>query len=79
MKSMFAGAFALELTGAALAQPQKQTVQSLLADGYIVVGVIPSNAGPGVFLTKGGSLFACFVAETPKSEAVDTRYCKPVR
>jgi hypothetical protein len=49
-----------------------------LKAGFTVVGVIPSSAGPGVFLTKGDQLFACFVAETPQSAEVTTRYCKPV-
>lgn len=55
------------------------TVQSLIKDGYTVVGVIPSSAGPGLFLQKGDDLVVCFVAETPSSPTVATRYCKPVR
>jgi predicted Kef-type K+ transport protein len=77
VKSFIAGTLVLAFASAAMAQ--KLTVQSLLADGYAVVGVMPSNAGPGIFLSKGQSLIVCFAAETPKSEAVETRYCKPVR
>jgi hypothetical protein len=55
------------------------TVQSLIKDGYKVMSVIPSSAGPGVFLQKGDDLMVCFVAEKPDSLTVATRYCKPVR
>jgi hypothetical protein len=58
---------------------QDATVQSLMTDGYAVVGVIPSPAGPGVFLTKGQVLMVCFVAEKPGTAIVATQYCKPVR
>jgi hypothetical protein len=54
------------------------TVQSLLSSGFIIAGVIPSNAGPGIFLQKTDKLFVCFVAETPKSAEVTTLYCKLV-
>jgi hypothetical protein len=78
MKILLAFMLMVALPGLAVAQ-QKQTVQSLLAEGYTIVGVMPSGAGPGIFLQKAGTLIACFVAETPASEAIDTRYCKPVR
>jgi hypothetical protein len=55
------------------------TVETLLAAGYTVVGTIPSQAGPGIFLQKEHDLIVCFVAETPDSPTVATRYCKPVR
>ena len=54
------------------------TVTSLIADGYEVKGVIPSNAGPGILLQKDKSLVMCFVAETPESATIVTQYCKPV-
>jgi hypothetical protein len=59
----------------------KPTVESLLKQDYDVVGVMPSNAGPGILLESddGGKLFLCFVAETPNSPDVTTQYCKPVR
>jgi hypothetical protein len=79
MKILLAFMLMVALPGPAVAQQQKQTVQSLLAEGYTIVGVMPSSAGPGIFLQKAGTLIACFVAETPASEAIDTRYCKPVR
>jgi hypothetical protein len=60
----------------ALAQ---QNVAALLKDGFTVAGVIPSPAGPGLFLHKGDKLIFCVVAETEKSPDVATRYCKPVR
>jgi hypothetical protein len=66
-------------TGAPLAAfAEHQSVQSLLAAGFTIVGVMPSPAGPGLFLQKGDKLFACFVAETPTSSDIATRYCKPV-
>jgi len=55
------------------------TVQSLMNEGYTIAGVITSPAGPGVFLQKSNVLFVCFVAETPASPSVATRYCKPVK
>ncbi len=55
------------------------TVDSLLKDGYQIVGTVPSNAGPGLFLKKGTALYLCFVAETPSSATVATQYCKPVK
>jgi hypothetical protein len=54
------------------------TVDTLLADGYMVVAALTSQIGPGVFLQKGQSLQLCFVSETPSSLAVTTHYCKPV-
>ena len=68
---------ALTLAGQAEAQAPV-TVDLLLAQGFAVVAAIPSNAGPGLFLQKGASLYVCFVAETPTSTAVNTQYCKPV-
>lgn len=64
----------------AMAQ-DKQSVESLLKQGYEVVGVIPSNAGPGILLEDddGDKLVMCFVAEQPNSPDVTTQYCKPVR
>jgi hypothetical protein len=55
------------------------TVQSLLKQDFAIVGAITSPAGPGLFLQKKDRLFLCFVAETPSSPAVTTRYCKPVQ
>ncbi|MBV9290249.1 MAG: hypothetical protein JO288_20945 [Hyphomicrobiales bacterium] len=55
------------------------TVQSLMNEGYTVAGVIPSPAGPGVFLQNGHMLLVCFVAEKPGSPTVATQYCKPVK
>jgi hypothetical protein len=56
------------------------TVQSLLTQGYTVVGVVLSQqAGAGVFLVKADSLMFCDIAETPTSPTVATRYCKPVK
>jgi hypothetical protein len=62
---------------------QGTTVASLLKDGYEVKAASASNpgsnAGPGIVLQKGGSVIMCFVAETPKSAAIVTQYCKPVQ
>jgi hypothetical protein len=56
------------------------TVQSLMGDGYTVAGVSqPPGGGAGVFLQKGNALVFCFVAETPDSPTVATKYCKPVK
>lgn len=54
------------------------TVQILLDKGFVVAGVIPSAAGPGLFLVKGKEMYFCNVAETPGSASVKTNYCKPV-
>ena len=70
-------AAALLVVGSALAQGT--SVSALLKQKYEVVGVIPSQAGPGIFLKKGDDLMLCVVSETPSSAAVTTNYCKPVR
>jgi len=61
------------------AAAQTMSVQSLLTEGDNIVDIMPSSAGPGIFLQKGDTLIACFVAETPNSPDLVTRYCKPVR
>jgi hypothetical protein len=54
-------------------------VRSLMGDGYTVAGITqPPGGGAGVFLQKGKALVFCFVAETPDSPTVATKYCKPV-
>jgi hypothetical protein len=73
-----AAVVASSATGAALAQTAV-TVQSLLDQEFQIVGTIPSQAGPGLFLQKKDRLFFCVVAETVTSPDVATRYCKPVR
>ena len=74
---------ALAMPGTAAWAQQGVTVESLLKDGYEVKAAFQSNpgsnAGPGLVLQKGGSLIMCFVAETPKSAAIATQYCKPVQ
>jgi hypothetical protein len=72
-------AFSLLIAAVASAGAQAAKVESLLKSGFTIVGVIPSNAGPGIFLVKGDQLYGCFVAETPKSAEIATRYCKPVK
>jgi hypothetical protein len=79
MKHLLTLFTAMTLSGAALAQTPNPTVESLLKSGFTIAGIIPSNAGPGIFLVKGNQLYGCFVAETPKSAEINTRYCKPVR
>ena len=64
--------------GAVSAQ-EGTTVEGLLQDGYAIVGVMPSSAGPGLLLQKETALVMCFVAETPDSAEIVTQYCKPVR
>jgi hypothetical protein len=74
------------LTGTAIAQTAvvgtfqaPPTVESLLKDGFSVVGAIPSQVGPGLFLQNKDQMFLCFVSETQDSANVTTRYCKPVQ
>ena len=56
------------------------TVQSLLAQDYTVVGTAaPAGGGGVVYLQKKEKRYFCFVAETPSSPSVATRYCKPVQ
>ena len=72
-------ALALAATQTAVSA-QTMTVQSLLDNGYTVAGVVSSAVGGGgVFLQKGNALVFCFVAETPTSPTVATKYCKPVK
>ena len=84
MRKMLAIAAVLPLVAVAQAQQPAPapvpapTVKSLLAQEFTVVGTITSPIGAGVFLQKKDKLFLCFVAETPSSTAVATRYCKPV-
>jgi hypothetical protein len=72
-------ALALLAVASGAVMAQEQTVAALLKDGFAVAGVVPSSAGPGLFLHKGDKLMFCVVAETPSSTDVATRYCKPVR
>jgi hypothetical protein len=78
MKRILVVATGLSLGVSVANAQQAVTVKSLLAQDFNVVGAITSPAGPGVFLQKKDKLFLCFVAETPSSPAVATRYCKPV-
>jgi len=64
-------------SASALAE-EKVSVQSLIGQGFQVVGTIPSQVGPGVFLQNKDKLFFCVVVETSTSADVGTRYCKPV-
>ena len=70
---------AFMMFGGGAAMAQDMTVAAMLKDGYAIVGIIPSSAGPGIFLKKGDGLVACFVAETPSSTTIATKYCKPVK
>ncbi|PSJ64458.1 hypothetical protein [Kumtagia ephedrae] len=72
---------ALSLLAVPAMAQDKPTVESLLKQGYDVVGVFPSDAGPGILLEDddGDRLMMCFVAETPQSAEIVTQYCKPVR
>jgi len=86
VRAVAAGVVGLTLvvSAAAAHAGDKVTVDSLLAQRAKAVGVMPSNAGPGLVLavTDGISgleqLYMCFVAETPDSTAIVTQYCKPV-
>ena len=79
MKRMIATAMVLSAFGGAAPAQEAVTVQRLLNQEFAVVGVVPSSAGPGLFLQKKDKMFFCVVAETPSSPAVATRYCKPVQ
>ncbi|MEQ1953108.1 hypothetical protein [Mesorhizobium sp. CN2-181] len=73
-------AAALSLLAVPAIAQDKPTVETLLKQGYEVVGVFPSNAGPGLLLENDDDkLMMCFVAETPQSAEIVTQYCKPVR
>lgn len=77
---MLLSAAALSLLAAPAVAQDKPTVETLLKQGYEVVGVFPSNAGPGLLLENDDDkLMMCFVAETPQSAEIVTQYCKPVR
>lgn len=58
--------------------PETTTVRSLLHNDFAVVGAIPSQVGPGLFLQKKDQLIVCFISETKASKIVATQYCKPV-
>ena len=63
----------------ALAQADKVTVSSLLAQDYAIAGTsAPPSGGAGLFLRKGAKLYFCFVSESRQSATVATEYCKPV-
>lgn len=79
MRTTIIAAFLALLAVPALAQ-DKPTVESLLKQGYEVVGVFPSNAGPGLLLEDDDDkLMMCFVSETPQSTEITTQYCKLVK
>ena len=62
----------------ALAQSEKITVSSLLAQDYAIAGTVSVPSGGGLYLRKAAKLYFCFLSETPKSATVSTQYCKPV-
>jgi hypothetical protein len=80
----FAGLILLGATHQTTAQTpaapaERITVSSLINQSYDLAGTIQSPSGmAGLFLRKGAQLYLCFVAETPQSRAVTTRYCKPI-
>jgi hypothetical protein len=78
MARLVMAAMLVAFASGAFAQ-QRPTVTSLLKDGYTLAGTILTQAGVGLFLVKGESLFFCVAAETQASADVATRYCKPVR
>ena len=63
-----------------VAAEEVTTVQSLIKQGFAIVGTTaPRDGGGGVYLQKKDQVFFCFITETPNSPAVTTRYCKPVQ
>ena len=79
MKRAISMAALLVAVGTPAVAAENVTVESLLAQDYVVVGTITSPIGPGLFLQEKQKLYLCFVSETPQSAAVTTRYCKPVK
>lgn len=81
-KTMIATLVLFGLTAMPAAADTKPTVESLVTEGYEVISVFPSTAGPGMLLEyaddSGVKLMMCFVAETPQSPDITTQYCKPV-
>jgi hypothetical protein len=77
VRSLILGtALAAGFATAALAQ--QATVKSLIGEGYVVVSTFMSRIGPAIFLQKEGTLYVCFVTETPDSPVLKTNYCKTV-
>lgn len=74
--------FGLSSLQAVAAPNDKPTVESLVKEGYEIVSVFPSSAGPGFVLQfedeQGVRIMMCFASETPQSADVATQYCKPV-
>jgi hypothetical protein len=69
----------VSLSGTVVAE-EVTTVQSLTKQGFAIVGATPvPGGGGGLYLQKKDEVFFCFVAETPSSQTVMTRYCKPVQ
>ena len=69
----------VSLSGTVVAE-EAATVQSLVKQGFAIVGTTASlTGGAGVLLQKKDQVFYCFVAETPDSPSLATRYCKPVQ
>jgi hypothetical protein len=68
----------VSLSGTVVAE-EVATVQSLIKQGFAIVGTIAiPTGGAGILLQKKDQVFFCFAAETPSSPAVTTRSCKPV-
>jgi hypothetical protein len=62
----------------ALAQSEKLTASSLLAQDYEIAGTVAPSGGVGLFMKKGAKLYFCFLSENRQSTTVLTNYCKPV-
>jgi hypothetical protein len=69
---------ALAANLATAASAEQATVKSLIGEGYVVVSTFMSRIGPAIFLQKDGTLYVCFVTETPDSPVLKTNYCKPI-
>lgn len=71
---------AVALLSAGVAAEEAATVESLIKQGFAIVGTTaPASGGGAVFLQKKEQVFFCYITETPSSPAVTTRYCKPVQ
>ena len=69
----------VSLSGTVVAE-EAATVQSLIKQGYAIVGSVQvPTGGAGLLLQNKDQVFFCFATETPTSPAVTTRYCKPVQ
>ena len=64
---VFASLSAVVPSASAQDSSAETTVSSLLAEGYVVKGVFPSSAGPGILLQKETTIIICLFEYTRDS------------